>query len=248
MIPAIKSEARKLLTVRSTYFIVIASLLIVVFAAGYIEGFKNVPEALKAPGLLESESTSAITFVGFILAFAGLLLAGHEYRYNTIMYTLTSANRRSKVFIAKFIVITVFAVLLALLVTFFSPLMTILGAKLADHAIGAQQFHVWDILWRCLFVGWGYAMYAFILMMLLRNQIGAIVSFLLVPLIGEGILTQLLKENAVYLPFSALQSVATNTFPPNASASLSSVTLVVLGYIATGLIVSALLFAKRDAN
>lgn len=247
MIPALKSEFRKLLTVRSTYFIVIIALLITAFFAGYIEGFRNANNNLMSPGVLESESTSAIVFVGLILAFAGLLLAGHEYRYNTIVYTLTSANRRSKVFAAKVIAVSAFALLTALAITFFSPLMTIIGAKLAGNTIGPQDFHVWSVLWKCLFTGWGYAMYAFIILMILRNQVGAIVTFLLLPLIGENILMLLLKDNSHYLPFTGLQAVAAPTSLGN-SASSTEQALVVLVYVVVGLIISAVLFVRRDAN
>lgn len=247
MFATLKSELRKLLSVRSTYFIVLISLAIVVFFAGFVEGFHNLPEALKNPHLLESESTNAIVFVGFILAFAGLLLVGHEYRYNTIMYTLTAANRRSKVLVSKFLVISVFALLTALVVTFFAPLMTIVGAALAHHTIAPQQYDVWSVLWRCLFTGWGYSIYAFILIVILRSQVGAIVTYLLLPLIGENILGLLLKHNVVYLPFTALESVSTPMSLGNTTTS-GREALVVLTYIAVGLVVGAVLFIRRDAN
>jgi len=247
MFAAIKSELRKLLTVRSTYFIVGLSLLIVMFFAGFIEGFRGMGGALTMnPKLLESESTNAIVFVGFLTAFVGLLLAGHEYRYNTIMYSLTITNRRYKVLLAKFVAITLFAVAVSLFVVFFSPLCTIAGAALAGKEIGPQQFDVWSVVWRCVFVGWGYAMYAFILLMIVRNQIGAIITFLLLPLMGEGILSLLLKGNAKNLPFMSLQSVVGQS--GGGAVSVTHQALVVLAYVVVGLAVSFVLFQKRDAN
>ena len=248
MIPTLKSEFRKLLTVRSTYFIVGIGLLIVAFFAGFVEGLRGDPtNLLKNSGLLVSESTNGIVFVGLILAFAGLLLAGHEYRYNTIMYTLTATNRRYKVLLAKLAAITVFAVVTSLLVTFFAPLCTIVGAHLAGKEIGPQTFHVWSVVWRSVFCGWGYAMYAFILMMVLRNQIGAIVTFLLVPLIGENILGLLLKSNIKYLPFNALQSVPAPAGLGNHTTSGHAASIVLV-YVVVGLLASAILFSRRDAN
>jgi ABC-type transport system involved in multi-copper enzyme maturation permease subunit len=114
MMSAIKSEFRKLLSVRSTYFIILICLAIVILVAGFIQGFHADPKTLLPPNVLENQSTGAVEFVGFILAFAGLLLAGHEYRYNTVYYTLTSINRRYKILLAKFAVITVFALVTAL--------------------------------------------------------------------------------------------------------------------------------------
>jgi ABC-type transport system involved in multi-copper enzyme maturation permease subunit len=247
MMGTIKAEARKLLSTRSTYFIVLACLLITTFFAGFIEGFRGEPKALQVPGLLSGESTSAIVFVGFILAFAGLLLAGHEYRYNTIYYTLTSANRRYKILLAKFFVITIFTAVVALVVTFVSPLCTIVGVHLAGKHIGPQIFDVWSIVWHCLLTSWAYSMYAFILIMLIRNQVGAIVTFLLLPLIGENILMLLLKHNGKYLPFTAAQSIVSPTTMGNHTTSTQAA-LTALTYIIIGLALSTILFVRRDAN
>lgn len=247
MIAALKSEFRKLLTVRSTYVICGLSLLIVMFYAGFIEGVKGSAQYLATtPGLLANESRGAILFVGIILAFAGLLLVGHEYRYNSIMYSLTSQNHRYKILLAKFVVVTVFALCTSLFITFFSPLCTMIGAAISGHQIGPQVYHVWDVVWRCLFIGWGYAMFAFLLVAIMRNQIGAIVTFLLVPLVGEGILTLLLKENAKYMPFRALQSVAESSMAQGVSSIHQAG--VVLVYVAVGLLVGFVLFSRRDAN
>lgn len=247
MIGAIKAELRKLLSVRSTYFIVISTLIIVAFFAGFIQGFRGDPRALQDPGLLANQSSSAIVFVSFIMAFAGLLLAGHEYRYNTIFYTLTSINRRYKVLLAKFLVITTFTLVVALIVAFFSPLCTIVGAHLHGKDIGPQVFQLWTIIWTCLFCAWAYAMYALILIMILRNQVGAIVTFLLVPLIGENILMLLLKHNSKYLPFTAAQAIVDPTSLGNHTTSVHAA-LVVLTYVAVGLVASTVLFVHRDAN
>lgn len=248
MIAALKSEFRKLLTVRSMYFIVGISLLLVMFFAGFIDGFKSSATALQNnPQLLANDSISAITFVGLILAFAGLLLVGHEYRYNTIMYSLTATNRRFKVLAAKVITVSVFAIVTSLLVTFFSPLCAIVGAALHGHHIGPQTYDVWSIVWRCVFCGWGYAMFAFLLVAIMRNQIGAIVTFLLIPLVGENILFLLVKEaNSKFLPFFALRGVADPTMAHGVSSGYLAG--VVALYVAIGLLVGFVLFSRRDAN
>lgn len=247
MIPAIKAEFRKLFSVRSTYLIIIASLLITILFAGIINGLKVDAATLSSPHFLADQSINAVVFLGFIFAFAGLLLSSHEYRYMTIAYTLTTVNRRYKVMTAKFIVITVFAVLMSLVITFFSPLCTIVGASLADKQIGSQIFDIWSIIWRCIVCGWGYSMYAFIILMIIRNQIGAIILFLLTPLIGENILGLLLKQNISYLPFTALQAVAAPTSLGNHTTSAHQ-TVIVSIYIVIGLLVSTVLFIRRDAN
>jgi ABC-type transport system involved in multi-copper enzyme maturation permease subunit len=247
MIDAIKAEFRKLLSVRSTYFNIIICLLIVALFAGYGEGVKGSPHDLQSLNFLADQASSAAVFVGLILAFVGLLLAGNEYRYNTIMYTLTSVNRRWKVLAAKFLVVTVFATVTSLIMMFFSPLCAIVGAHIAGHDIGPQVFDVWNVIWTSAFCVWGYAMYALILMLVLRNQVGAIVTFLMVPLIGENILMQLFKHIGPNLPFTALQAVAQPNGLGN-HASSGHEALIVLAYIVGGLIVSSVLFIRRDAN
>jgi ABC-type transport system involved in multi-copper enzyme maturation permease subunit len=246
MIAAIRSEFRKLLTVRSTYVIIGFVLFIVILFAGLIQGYHADAGSLLNRTYLAGESSGGIIFGGLILAFGGLLLFGHEYRFNIIMYTLTSTNRRLKVLVAKLLVVSVFALVMSLVIIFFSPLCTIIGLHLHSYHLVPQTFNTWHIIGHCLFCGWGYAMYAFILVAILRNQISAIVTFLIVPLIGEEILTLLLKGNSRYLPFTSLQAVAdptTSRYPPSEHAAL-----VALTYIVIGLIIGAVLFVRRDAN
>lgn len=246
MIQALKSEFRKLFTIRSTYVIMIVSIFITMLFAGYIEGFRATQPALSNPDLLAGESKSAVLFIGLIVAIVGLMLFGHEYRYNTVMYTLTATNRRLKPYFAKALAITLFAVGFGLFITFFSPLCTIVGARLQGLTVGPQTFNLARVVARCLFCMWGYSMYAFVIVALVRSQVGAIVSYLLIPLIGENILIALLRDNAKYLPFTSLQNVASpgmlNASKPIVSALISST------YIIVGLAVGAVLFVRRDAN
>jgi ABC-2 type transport system permease protein len=247
MLDSLKSEFRKLFTVRSTYAIFFISLLLVALFAGFGDGFRGSAASLQRPDLLMSESSSAIMFVGLILAFAGLLLVGHEYRYITIMYTLTANNRRLKVLLSKFLTISIFAILTGIIVSACSPLFTIIGAHLHGNHLGAQHFDYWSTLWHCAFVGWGYAMYAFILVFIMRNQVGSIVTFLLIPLIGENIISHIFTKSANYMPFTMLQAVATPQHLGNNTTTAHAAT-VSLVYVVVGLLVAAILFLKRDAN
>lgn len=247
MIATLKSEFRKLFTVRSTYAIFIISLALVALFAGFGDGYKAIQASLQDPGKLMGESYDAIVFVGLILAFAGLLLVGHEYRYNTVMYTLTASNRRVKVLAAKFLTVSSFAVVCGIIMGLFSPLATIIGAHLHGYHIAPQHFDYWTVIWRCAFVGWGYAMYAFILTFIMRNQIGSIVTFLLIPLIGESIIGHIFTKSNNYMPFTMLQSVAQPQGLGNHTSTLHA-TVVALTYIVVGLVVGTALFVRRDAN
>jgi ABC-type transport system involved in multi-copper enzyme maturation permease subunit len=247
MMDSIRSEFRKLLTVRSTYIIVFISLAVIALFAGYGDGFKAGKEAFSNPLWLQHESFSAIVFAGLITAITSLLLFGHEYRYNSIMYTLTNSNNRLKSLLAKAFAISMFAVITSVLYALWSPLCTLVGMHFAHHTLVAQSFDLWDVLWRCAFVGWGYVMFAFIFVAIIRSQVGSIVMFLIVPLIGENILGAIFKSTQQYLPFVSLQSVAPTNIAPLPS-SLQHYVVVSLAYIVGGLAVSAVLFSKRDAN
>jgi ABC-type transport system involved in multi-copper enzyme maturation permease subunit len=177
MMNSIRSEFRKLLTVRSTYFILLISLAVIALFAGYGDGFRAGKEAFKNPLWLQHEAFSAVVFAGLITAIVSLLLFGHEYRYNGIMYTLTNSNNRLKSLFAKAIAISVFAVIASLVYALWSPLCTLVGMHFAHHTLIAQTFDFWEVLWRCAFVGWGYAMFAFIFVAIIRSQVGSIVAF-----------------------------------------------------------------------
>lgn len=69
----------------------------------------------------------------------------------------------------------------------------------------------------------------------------------MIPLIGENIIANIFKSTAQYMPFMSLQSVAPTSLAPQ-SASLQHYITVSLAYIAVGLVASAVLFKRRDAN
>lgn len=244
MIAAIKAEFRKLLTVRSTYFIFLIGLALVALFAGFIEGYRSSPIQLMNPGKLMGEVTGAAPVVGILAAITSLLLWAHEYRHLTIMYTLTSTNSRNKVILAKIIVVTVYSLLFTAVLTTLSPLLTLAGIHLHGNTLAPQTFYYVDVAWRTLFYGWAYSMLGLMLAGLIRNQIGAIVVLFIVPSMVEGILTLLLKSNAIYLPFTALISVVNE----NPALSYTKAAGVFMVYLVVGWLITWVLFLRRDAN
>jgi ABC-type transport system involved in multi-copper enzyme maturation permease subunit len=248
MIPLVKAELRKMFTVRSTYFILGLALLIEVIFAFYASGFKANQLAFDNPNYLASQVTSAITSLGLIASLVAIMLITHEYRYNTIMYTLTSSKSRTQVFAAKFIVITLFAVLFSLIYGWLSPLLVSLGANLHGLHVVNQHFDVWSLMWRAVFVGWGFVMFASILAISIRAQVGAIAAVFLVPSTVESLLGLLLKQNQVYLPFSSLNVVIGTNGATHTPITVTHAALVATAYMVFGLLVSWILFVRRDAN
>jgi ABC-type transport system involved in multi-copper enzyme maturation permease subunit len=171
----------------------------------------------------------------------------YEYRFNTITYTLTATNHRLKVLASKVIVATCFALVFTTIMAALSPLAVLLGLSFQDAHLAPQFIAYSEIVWRVLFYGWGFGMAGLLIAALIRNQIGAIAGLLLLPGLVEQLLGLLLKSNAIYLPFSALDAVV---HPGTGSHVLTSISaaLVFLCYLVVGWIVAVVLFLRRDAN
>jgi ABC-2 type transport system permease protein len=246
MLAAIKAEFRKLLSVRSTYVMVGLAILFTLFYAGYIQGFRLMGKDLLDPNLLTNDVAGALSSLPMIFAaIVIILLMTHEYRYNTIMYTLTSSNSRSKVLAAKLVVASVFALVLAAVIGLLSPLASLAGIHLHGQTLGPQVIDYGSLIVRALFSGWSYLAAALVIAVLVRNQIAAIVSLFAIPTF-EQVLTLLLKKNAVYLPFTAQSEILA---PPHiGTITYLHAALVFSGYLVVAWVAAWILFLKRDAN
>lgn len=254
MMGSIRAEFRKLLSVRSTLYLCGAALLMLLIFAFYINGVKADPKMLAVnSGHLAEQATQAVNALAAILGLAGLLLMTHEYRYNTIMYTLTASKSRMRILLAKIITVSGFIMVATVVVAILSPALAYLGIHLAGNHLIHQTIPLGSLLWRCLFYGWGYSMVALLLAAIIRSQVGALVAFLLIPITVEPLLTLVLKHSAVYLPFSALGQVVATPGADHGPLQTGSLTpsrgaLVFGAYLVIGWIVAGILFLKRDAN
>lgn len=245
MMHQLKAEFRKIWTVRSTYAIILVNLAIAVLLVSFwIYGFKNVGHAEKVPTALLELLYGAVGAIGLFVSFIAILSVGHEYRYNTILYSLTAVNRRTKLFVAKWIATTLSALAIAAV----TVLLCIAGFYLGQHVhnINAvtQTLPNMEFVWRCLVSVVVEVSFAFIIAMLIRSQVGAIATFLVVPTTVEQLLYLLLKENTKYLPFTALGNLTATKPSPSVSVSLA----VVAVYFVVGGIAAWGLFVRRDAS
>jgi ABC-2 type transport system permease protein len=252
MMAALKAEFRKLLSIRSTYFILLFVVVLAIFFGFYVSGWKLDRAGLLNPNAFANDVTDAISFVSIFAALIAVLLMTHEYRYNTIMYTLTSSNSRSKVLLAKILVISTFSVVFTLCIGVLSPLLSYLGIHAHHLKLVPQTLHYGNLIWRSLFYGWGYAMAGLVIATLIRSQVGAIVTLLIVPTTVESLLGLLLKHNTVYLPFSSLNQVigsgSSMRDPNGGHLSPGKAAAVYCIYLVVGWIVAWTLFLRRDAN
>ena len=248
MIAQLKSELRKVLTVRSTYFITGFVLLLVFFFGFYGSGWRINAIDLHNANNLASDVTGAIQVTAVFAALIAVLLVTHEYRYNTIMHTLTLSNSRSKVLLSKFIVISVFALLFTAFFAVLSPVLSYLGIHAHHLKQVHQTFHYGDLAWRSLFYGWGYSMAGLTIAALVRSQVAAIAILFIAPGAVEAILSLVLKHYAVYLPFTSLDAVIRNGVTDHGLIKPTHAALTFAAYLVGTWIVAWVLFLRRDAN
>jgi len=251
MIPMFKAELRKIYSVRSTYFILLLGLIAMLIFAFWVEGIKAgtngapVTSHTKLANLL-LDAVSNMAFWGGLVAMLSLT---HEYRYNIITYTLTASRSRSRSLLAKIMAVSAFAVFFTVFLVVFSTALMYLGLSIKGLHLVHQELHL-SLLWRLLFIGWGQIMMALLVASLIRQQVGAIVGYLVIPTVIEQLLGLLLKDNRIYLPFTALQEIGHFTGGGEIHHPLSPghAAFVVGIYLVIGWFIAWILFLRRDAT
>jgi ABC-2 type transport system permease protein len=259
MMQTFKAELKKLLTVRSTYILSVSFLLLTVFLAFVIHGFKDAGtlKGVSSDRLFVSGSiTQVASTLSVASAIIGLLLLAHEYRYNTIVYTLVASNSRSKVLLSKIMAVLLYIFVFSLIGTLLSLLFVRLGVAASHHTLPPQDINYVAYIAKVVFYCESFALVGLLFAAIIRNQVGAIAALFVLPNTIEGLLSLLLKHSSVYMPFTALSqvvqppSLTPSTINEAATGYLSPVhgALVFLAYLVGGWILAWYLFLKRDAS
>lgn len=243
MFNTVKSEVRKLVTLRSSYGVALVCLAFLALFAFYGTGFHSQPADLKNPQLLAKQAFDAISFLGVIGALVAVLLVTNEYRHNLIVYTLTAAKNRTRVIVAKLLAVTLYALVFTVFFAVLSPIFAYIGL----HAHGAhymqQSIPYAGMAWRILYGGWALFVFAFIMAQLIRNQVGALVTAFAFPGVVNQLLSLVFRGNSKYLPYFAVDNVL-----HGGDLSYAKAAGVVALYVIVGVLVAWYLFSKRDAN
>jgi ABC-type transport system involved in multi-copper enzyme maturation permease subunit len=251
---SLKSELRKLLSVRTTYGITAVMLLLVAFVSFWVFGYNykgHVDTNYLQTNLLQSAS-----FVAIFVMVVSILLMAHEYRYNTIYYSLTASKSRTRFLAAKIITVLIYGLVMALASVILSWFLMVLGHNMAQHPLPPQQLNLGNILWRNIFYIEGLALAGLMVATLIRNLVFDIVFMFIVPNTIESLLTLVLKQKAAYLPFSALSQVVATIDSQTADTGpfqvghLSPVkgAVVFSVYLLVGWLITWQVFLRRDAN
>lgn len=249
MIASLKSEFRKLFTVRSTYILTGFTLLLVTFLSIFVFGYKESSQKAASPIFM---ADTLYNMLGMFVTFAviiAILHVCHEYRYSMINYTFSSARSRLTVLMSKTIVLLGYTLVfgfITLLIAYFGAK---LGLDIKNASLVPQQLELATIAWQYLSYAWGYVLTGIILGVIIRSLVGAIVASFLLPTI-EGILSLILKGNTKYLPFRSLDAVAATPNPAFPIEMLPHTTAlgVFSIYIVIFSAIAVFLFVRRDAG
>ena len=246
MIAALKAELQKLLSVRSTYVITFIAAAIAGAVSFYVFGYIADPKTLGASNYVTQQITGAISAVSIIGALAGVLLLANEYRYNTILYTLTSSSSRVRILLAKFVVTSLYMAVFTLIIGLLAAAGTVLGIQLKGNELAPQSIAYGELIWKTLYYAWGFGILALAMAAIIRSQVGAIVALFVVPLVLESFMGLALKENVSYLPFSALNTILFTITQDG--ANLGRHLIVSIATIIGVWVVAFALLVKRDVN
>lgn len=193
--------------------------------------------------------------VALFMSIVVILLMAHEFRYNTIFYTLTASNSRSKVLLAKNLVVVTYTTVFTLVTVGVVMAATYLAVNIKDLNLPPQDIEWWYTLARLLAYSLGFSLLGLAIITLVRNLTAAIVAIFFLPSVDaiiSGLLASRQIEPTKWLPFSALgrvNNVISDTLAP--SGALTSVThaaLVFAVYLVVVWVTAWYLFLRRDAS
>jgi ABC-type transport system involved in multi-copper enzyme maturation permease subunit len=249
MIAMLRYEWRRITTLRSTW-ILGSAFLLVTMGFAYLGAFVLPSATLEGPeGSRESlkQSLSSIVTTGTNLVSAVFLLTiaaavfGHEYRYGLIRLTLTEFPRRAPVFVGKT------AMLLAWMTALFlvsAGLCWLLALLAGDSVNGEATGEVMSAVGRSLLFVLGVALIGFAITALTRNLALGVVVPLVWGAVLESLLSALLSTKTPWLvdalPFrNGLELAAGENLPHS---------WLVFGAWVVALVAAAwLAFERRDA-
>jgi ABC-2 type transport system permease protein len=246
MLPVVRSEFRKLTTVRSPWLLLAAGpLLVVAGIAGLVESGGNVHDpAVQSTALAHVGRAALFTLVFGILAVAG------EYRHGTITDTYLSFPARGRVLTAKLAVYALVGAAAGLISSLAGLAATAAWWSAKGGTLHLSAGDTWRTLGGGVAANVAFAMIGVGLGALVRNLAAAIAAALAWIALIEGIAGQLLGSGlARWLPFYASQaldrtniSAATRLLPQWEGG------VVLLGYAAAFAAAAVITTLKRDVT
>jgi ABC-2 type transport system permease protein len=246
VLPLIRSEFRKLTSLRSPWLLLAAGPLIVVAGiTGLVESGGNVHDpAVQRAALAHVGLAAILTLIFGILAIAG------EYRHGTITDTFLSFPDRGRVITAKLAVYALVGAAAGLVCAGVAIAVTAgwWAAKGSTFQLSAGD--TWRTIAGGVAVNVAFAAIGVGLGALIRNVVAAVAAALAWIALIEGIAGQLLGSGlARWLPFYASEALGrTSIFGPVRLLPQWGGALVLLGYAAAFAAAAAVTTLKRDVT
>ena len=204
MLPLIRSEFRKLSTVRSPWLLLAAGpLLVVAGVTGLVQSGGNVHDpAVQSKALAHVALAALFTLIFGIFAMAG------EYRHGTVTDTFLSTPARGRVVAAKLAVYGAVGAVAGLVSSTVAVAVTAAWWSAKGSSLHLSAADSWRTLAGGVAVNIGFAAIGVGVGALLRNLAVAIAAALAWIALVEGIAGQLIGAGlARWLPFSASEAL-----------------------------------------
>jgi ABC-2 type transport system permease protein len=246
MLPSIRSEFRKLTSLRSPWLLLAAGPLIVVAGiTGLVESGGNVHDpAVQRAALAHIGLAAILTLIFGILAIAG------EYRHGTITDTFLSFPERGRVVTAKLAVYALVGAAAGLVSAVVAVAVTAAWWAAKGSTLHLSAGGTWRTVAGGVAVNAAFAAIGVGLGALVRNVVVAVAAALAWIALIEGIVGQLLGSGlARWLPFYASEALGrASIFGPSRLLPQWGAALVLLGYAAAFATAAAVTTLKRDVT
>jgi ABC-2 type transport system permease protein len=262
MTDALRFEGLRLSTIRSTYWSLSLGLLLcglVALGLGLDTRGTDVGPAEATLLLTAGGESLPFSLMGFAAALVGIFATGHEYRYGTILPTLTAMPRRSALLAAKLLVVVAASAVAAVAVI---AVCWLVGTLTRGEPLPLVQGPAPAVTAGHVVLVMLYGLLGATLGQLTRSIPAAVAIVLVTPLLIEPVIAALsglsalswLREVVPYLPFTAgMRLVGAGLAGASEGQSVLDPFarweggLVFAGFTALLLALAWILFERRDA-
>jgi ABC-type transport system involved in multi-copper enzyme maturation permease subunit len=249
----VRAELLKLLTVRSTYYALLATFLAIAgiatfVAIGIVVG--DIPPGGEATADPTGGALTGVSLAGYVVAAVGVLAVTSEYSTGTIRVTLAAVPNRGILVLGKLVAVgsvTLVVALVSALAAFFAA-KAVLSTDDMDISLATPGV-ARAVIGAALYLT-AVALFAGGLAWLLRSTAGALATLaavLVVLPVAAYLLPAHIRDDVMpYLPDSAGMAILQTTTGPAQLAPWTGFA-VFTAYTALTLIAGAVLLQRRDA-
>lgn len=249
----LRSELIKLLSVRSTYYAVLTTVLAIIGIAAFMAvgvTVQEVPADAEAGPDPTGGALSGVSLAVYLVAALGVLAVTSEYGTGTIRATLAAVPKRQTLIAGKALAVGAITLVATLISTVSAFLINRAVLSTADVNISLTDPGVLRAVTGAALYLTAVAVFAGGLGWLLRSTAGALATLfgvLIVLPVAAYLLPSGIRGNVLpYLPDSAGMAIMQTTSSPGQVAPWTGFG-VFLGYTAATLLAAAVLLESRDA-